>query len=267
VLCGVTKAYRRGGVETPVLHGVDLEINRGECVFLLGPSGSGKTTLLSIIGCLLTPDRGTVNVLGYNLATLSPRALTALRRERLGFVFQRFYLIRGLNALDNASLPLTLAGHSPAEAEERAAELLHEVGLADKLRTDCRRLSVGQCQRVALARALAADPDVILADEPTAALDGDSGRQAMELLRRLTVERGKTAVIVTHDHRIVEFADRVVRLERGLLVDTSTAACDVNAEKPAGRAATDAAGDPGSVPPWTALPYPVVSWESGVTVP
>jgi len=216
-LWGVRKSYRRGTAETVVLNGVDLEIGRGECVFLLGPSGSGKTTLLSIIGCLLTPDEGCVEVLGRDVSRLGSSELSRLRRDELGFVFQRFNLIRGLSALENVCVPLTLAGWRPAEAAARGFELIQQVGLADRAHCDPRRLSVGQCQRVAIARALAADPALVLADEPTAALDADSGRAAMELLRELTVAAGKTAVVVTHDHRILEYADRVVHIERGAL--------------------------------------------------
>jgi len=214
-LQGVRKSYRRGTAETMVLDAVDLEIGRGECVFLLGPSGSGKTTLLSIIGCLLTPDCGRVEVLGHDLSRLSSSALSRLRRDELGFVFQRFNLIRGLTALENVCVPLTLAGWRPSEAKVRGLELLQQVGLADQAKSDPRRLSVGQCQRVAIARALAADPSLILADEPTAALDAESGLQAIELLRKLTVAAGKTAVVVTHDHRILQYADRVVHIEGG----------------------------------------------------
>jgi putative ABC transport system ATP-binding protein len=214
-LQGVRKSYRRGTAETLVLDAVDLEIGRGECVFLLGPSGSGKTTLLSIIGCLLTPDCGRVEVLGHDLSRLSSSALSRLRRDELGFVFQRFNLIRGLSALENVCVPLTLAGRRPSEAKARGLDLLQQVGLVDQAKSDPRRLSVGQCQRVAIARALAADPALILADEPTAALDAESGLQAMELLRKLTVAAGKTAVVVTHDHRILQYADRVVRIEGG----------------------------------------------------
>ena len=217
----VCKSYRRGSSDTPVLRDIDLYIPQGECIFLLGPSGSGKTTLLSIIGCVLTPDRGVVEVLGYDVARLASHELAQHRRDRLGFVFQRFHLIRGLTALENVCVPMTLAGRRPAEARDRGAQLLRQVGLADKALLDPRRLSVGQCQRVAIARALANDPQLILADEPTAALDADSGREAIELLRQLTAETGKTVVVVTHDHRILHYADRVVRVEHGELNEQS----------------------------------------------
>jgi putative ABC transport system ATP-binding protein len=217
MLRGISKSYRRGNSETRVLGGVDLDVPRGECLFLLGPSGSGKTTLMSIIGCVLTPDEGAIQILDQDPARLSPREVAHLRRDHIGFVFQRFHLIRGLTALENVCVPLTLAGWRSTAAEVRSMELLEQVGLQDKARVDPRRLSVGQCQRIAIARALAADPPLVLADEPTAALDADTGRAAIDLLRRLTVDRGKTAIIVTHDHRILPYADRVVRVERGEL--------------------------------------------------
>jgi putative ABC transport system ATP-binding protein len=216
-LRGVRKSYRRGASETLVLDGVDLTIARGECVFLVGPSGSGKTTVLSIIGCVLSADVGRVEVLGRDVSGLRPDELARLRRDQLGFVFQRFNLIRGLTALENVCVPLTLAGWAPAKAKARGLELIEQVGLTDRANSQPSRLSVGQCQRVAIARALAADPALILADEPTAALDVDSGRQAMDLLRELTVAAGKTAVVVTHDHRILDYADRVVHMDRGVL--------------------------------------------------
>lgn len=214
----VHKSYTTGGATTAVLSGIDLETLPGECVFLVGPSGSGKTTLLSILGCLLTPDRGRVEIVGQDLARLTDLERAVLRRDRIGFVFQRFQLIRGLNALQNVCLPLTLRATATKPAERRALELLDAVGLADKAKAQPTNLSTGQCQRVALARSLACDPDLILADEPTASLDAQTGQEAIELLRRLTSERGKTALVVTHDARIFHFADRVLQLDGGRIV-------------------------------------------------
>jgi putative ABC transport system ATP-binding protein len=216
-LHAVHKAYERGGARTPVLAGCSLSVRRGECVFLVGPSGSGKTTVLSIIGCVLHADSGRVRIFGEDVAALSKSAAAELRRTQIGFVFQKYHLVNGLSALENVCLPLVLDGVSRSVAERRGRELLSRVGLADKLRADPRRLSVGQCQRVAVARALVADPPLILADEPTASLDADHGQQAMRLLRELTTEQGKTAIIVTHDPRIEAFADRTLVMERGLL--------------------------------------------------
>ncbi len=208
-LRGVSKWYCRGESKTTVLDNIDLQVQTGECVFLLGPSGSGKTTLLSIIGCVLTAEAGDVCVLGHDLQRLDSTATALLRRDHIGFVFQKFHLIRGLTSQENAAVPLLLSGWTSARANRRAAEILEQVGLADFIKQQPNKMSVGQCQRVALARALVGDPKLILADEPTASLDAESGQQAMELLRQLTVDAGKTMVVVTHDHRILPYADRV----------------------------------------------------------
>ncbi len=216
----VHKAYQRGANRTPVLQGVDLAIRRGECVYLAGPSGSGKSTLLSILACILTPDRGRVFVFDRDLDALDDAGRIALRRNRIGFVFQRFHLIRGLTALDNVCVPLVLRGGRQAANRRRGLELLEAVGLADKARQRPRNLSTGQCQRVALARALAGDPDLLLADEPTASLDGQNGQEIMGLLHRLVTEGKKTAVVVTHDPRIFHFADRIFHLENGRIART-----------------------------------------------
>ena len=196
----------------------------GECVFLAGPSGSGKTTLLSIVGCILTPDRGRVRILDQDVLALDGPGRVTMRRDRIGFVFQRFHLIRGLTALDNVSVPLVLRGTPRRAAHRRAADLLDSVGLADKAAAQPQNLSAGQCQRVALARALAGDPQLILADEPTASLDAANGPEMMKLLRRLTTDEGKTAIVVTHDQRIFPFADRVLWLENGRVVETELSA-------------------------------------------
>jgi putative ABC transport system ATP-binding protein len=216
-LCHVNKSYARGNTITRVVDGVDLTVKQGECVFLLGPSGSGKTTLLSIIGCVLTADNGTVRIFGTDVSQLTADEAALLRRRHIGFVFQRFHLIRGLTAQENVAVPLTLSGWTAAEASRRALELLVQVGMREHVDAQPQRLSVGQCQRVAFARALAADPDLILADEPTASLDAKTGQQALELLRELTVAAGKTVIIVTHDPRILQFADRILHMENGVL--------------------------------------------------
>lgn len=219
VLRGVSKSYTRGNSTNRVVDRVDLSVNRGECVFLMGPSGSGKTTLLSIIGCVLTADEGQVRILGQEVSGIQAEQAVELRRQHIGFVFQRFHLIRGLSAAENVAVPLTLANWRPAAAARRADELLALVGLRDKANVQPHRLSVGQCQRVAFARALAADPELILADEPTASLDATTGHQALELLRRLTVDSGKAVVVVTHDPRILPFADRTLQMENGKVVE------------------------------------------------
>ena len=182
----VHKLYRRGTTRTPVLQGVDLAVERGRCVYLAGPSGSGKTALLSILGCILTADQGQVRLFDQDVGTLDETGRIALRRNRIGFVFQRFHLIRGLTALDNVCVPLVLKGMKPRAAHRRGKALLESVGLAEKAHEHPRNLSAGQCQRVALARALVGDPDLVLADEPTASLDAENGQEVMGLLRRLT---------------------------------------------------------------------------------
>ena len=217
---GVHKAYRRGATSTPVLSGVDLAIRRGQCVYLAGPSGSGKTTLLSILGCILSADQGSVRILDQDIDRLDGRRRTALRLYRIGFVFQKFHLIHGLTALHNVCVPLTLRGMGRRAAARRATPLLEAVGLEGKAAAYPRHLSAGQCQRLALARALVGDPDLILADEPTASLDAANGREVMELFRRLTTQEGKTAVVVTHDQRIFQYADRICWLENGRIVET-----------------------------------------------
>ena len=217
---GVCKSYSRGG-DAPVLSDVDLSIRRGECVFLAGPSGSGKSTLLSILGCILTPDRGTVRILGENIGQFDDRRRALVRRERIGFVFQRFHLIRGLTALENVCVPMALRGPVDSAGRDRGRYLLERVGLANKLRSYPNKLSAGQSQRVALARAMALDPDLLLADEPTASLDAENGQQVMELLRELTAGAGKAAVVVTHDQRIFHYADRVLQLDNGRIRSNS----------------------------------------------
>ncbi|MBN1588474.1 MAG: ABC transporter ATP-binding protein [Pirellulales bacterium] len=218
---GIHKSYRSGATVTPVLEGVDLVIRREQCVFLAGPSGSGKTTLLSILGCILSPDQGRVQILDQDISTLDEQARTAIRRNRIGFVFQRFHLIRGLTSLENVCVPLTLQGMPHHKAASRAADLLDAVGLSHRAHTHSHNLSSGECQRVALARALSADPDLVLADEPTASLDATNGQEVMKLLRRLTTEEGRTAIIVTHDQRIFPFADKVFHLENGRIAETA----------------------------------------------
>lgn len=213
----VRKSYARGGTVTHVLNGVNLSVRRGECVFLVGPSGSGKSTLLSILGCILTPDHGRLCILGRDIGHVDDRVRTLLRRDVLGFVFQRFQLIRGLSVLDNVLVPLRLQGKPLPEATRRALELLNAVGLAAWAQATPRSLSAGQCQRVAFARALANNPLIILADEPTASLDATTGDEVMQVLRKLTRQYKKTAIVVTHDPRIFKYADRIMHLENGTL--------------------------------------------------
>jgi putative ABC transport system ATP-binding protein len=214
----VTKTYAAGRTAFRALDGVDLDIESGELMLLMGPSGSGKTTLLSIIGCILRPTSGVVRILGREVSTLSERELPGVRLEHLGFVFQGFNLFQALTASQNVELALHLKGMSRREARRRAAELLDQVGLTAKRSTYPADLSGGQKQRIAIARALAGEPPIILADEPTAALDWKSGLTVMRLLQDLAHKRERAVVLVTHDSRIVEFADRIVRIEDGRII-------------------------------------------------
>lgn len=209
------KSYLTGGHSVPVLCGIDISVQRGECLFLAGPSGSGKTTLLSILGCVLSADSGAVRVLGQDVTHLKPDEQSAFRREKIGFIFQRFHLFDALTAQENVCIPLHLLRWQKAAAVARANSLLELLGLGSLVRRNVTQLSMGQRQRVAVARALAADPDMILADEPTASLDEESGLQAISVLKDLCGRLGKTVVVVTHDSRIFSFADRVLFLNKG----------------------------------------------------
>ena len=214
---GVEKSFGTGQRRTLVLQDVSMDAERGEVVFLVGPSGSGKTTLLSLLGCMLTPDRGSIRVLGREIAGSPVKEREVFRREHLGFVFQTFNLFPTLSALDNVRLVLAMRGVPRRQGMVRAAALLELVGLDHRWWLRPGRLSTGECQRVAVARALAHQPAILLADEPTAALDAENGQAVMRLLVELAEERGVTLVIVTHDSRIFPYAHRILRLEDGFL--------------------------------------------------
>ena len=211
----LTKTFPAGAGVVRALDGVNLDVHDGEVVLLMGPSGSGKTTLVSIMGGILRPTSGSVRIHGQEVATLDERELPRVRLHHIGFVFQGFNLFPTLSAGENVELALNLKGVRGKAARRRARELMEAVGLAEKYDTFPADLSGGQKQRVAIARALAGDPEIILADEPTAALDSQSGRTVMEMLRGLARERGRAVVIVTHDNRLLDYADRIVRIEDG----------------------------------------------------
>jgi putative ABC transport system ATP-binding protein len=211
------KTFGDGPLAFRALKGVDLTVPRGELLMLAGPSGSGKTTLLSIIGCVLAATSGEVRVLGRDVTQARASELPGFRLSTVGFVFQGHNLIASLSARDNVALPLEMSGVSQGRARERARALLERVGLGDKCERPPAELSGGQRQRVAIARALAGDPPLVLADEPTAALDAKSGLEVAGLLRELCRERGGTAIVVTHDSRIFHLADRILHVEDGLL--------------------------------------------------
>jgi putative ABC transport system ATP-binding protein len=197
------------------VDGIDISVHRGELVLIMGPSGSGKTTLLTLIGGLLHPAAGTVRVNGRDITSLKERQLTKFRRHYLGFVFQSFNLLESLNARENVEVALNFAGIRGRKARKRATELLSDLGMGDRLEGKPKELSGGERQRVSIARALANDPQLILADEPTANLDSRHGHEVVELLHDIAKTQRRTIVIVSHDHRIRDVADRVLWLQDG----------------------------------------------------
>jgi putative ABC transport system ATP-binding protein len=212
---GLVKTYDTGGQKVHALRGVDLDIHAGELMMLVGPSGCGKTTLISVIAGILDPDGGNCEVFGTNLPKLPNKARLAFRAENIGFVFQAFNLLPTLNAAENVAIPLMIRGVKRKQAEARAAEVLEQVGLKDRVRSLPSQLSGGQQQRVAIARALIHAPRLIVCDEPTSALDHDTGHRVMDLLKAVALGRDRALVIVTHDARIFEFADRIARMDDG----------------------------------------------------
>lgn len=215
---GIYHTYGQGELSTPVLHGLDFVLEAGELVLLSGPSGSGKTTLIQILGALLSPTRGEVNLRGQPLQRLAVHERDALRRTHYGYVFQNYNLFPMLSAAENIMVPLDVQGLRLAEARERAHALLAQVGLSGKETNLPSQLSGGQKQRVAIARALSGSPSVLLADEPTAALDLDNGLRVMELFQHLARDQGVGVIVVTHDHRIESFATRKVHIEEGRFI-------------------------------------------------
>jgi putative ABC transport system ATP-binding protein len=214
----VAKVLGSGAAQVAALKGVSLELNGGELTLLMGPSGSGKTTLLSILGCMLTPTEGTVHVCGHSTAAAGPEDLALLRREHVGFVFQSFHLFPTLSATDNVRLALDVRGEPSRSAKARSRAALAKVGLPHKTAAFPRELSGGEQQRVAIARAIVGNPSIILADEPTAALDGENGQAIMKILAGISKEKKRGVLIVTHDPRLLPFADRVIHIEDGRIV-------------------------------------------------
>jgi putative ABC transport system ATP-binding protein len=214
----LSKCYREGATELRALSDVNLDIPVGQLTLLMGPSGSGKTTLLSILGCILRPTEGRLELLGEDVTALPEKELPRIRRHAIGFVFQGFNLFPALTATENVELALDVRGSRGKEVRHRAEELLVEVGLDDRKDAFPADLSGGQKQRVAIARALAGDPPILLADEPTAALDSTSGRTVIELLQRFAHHHGRAVVMVTHDPRVLSYGDRILHLEDGCLI-------------------------------------------------
>ena len=215
---GVAKDLGHGAGQIRALKGVDLALKGGQLTLLMGPSGSGKTTLLSILGCMLTPTEGIVRVRGDSIAGKDPEELAKLRRENIGFVFQSYHLFPTLSATDNVRLALDVRGETGKDAADKSRAALDRVGLSSKTRNYPRQLSGGEQQRVAIARAVVGDPSVILADEPTAALDTENGKAIMGILATIAKDPGRGVLVVTHDPRLVPFADRIIYIEDGLIV-------------------------------------------------
>ncbi|MGL6073034.1 MAG: ABC transporter ATP-binding protein [Fimbriiglobus sp.] len=211
----VTKAFGSGDMKTLALNDVSLDLPYGELVLLVGPSGCGKTTLISIAAGLLDTTQGTVEVLGQNLTKMSGTRKVHFRGQNIGFVFQQYNLLPAMNAVENASVPLLIAGWNRKRAIEKAAHLLDKVGLGNRMKSLPTQLSGGQQQRVAIARALVHDPKLLVCDEPTAALDGASGRTVMGLIRESACQSDRAVIVVTHDSRVYDFGDRIVEMSDG----------------------------------------------------
>lgn len=214
----IWKKYRVGNVEQTVLKDIDFEISEGEFVSILGPSGSGKTTLMNIIGCLDVASGGEYVLSGRSVSLLNEEELAHVRNKQIGFIFQSFHLLPRMNVIENVELPLIYTKVSRSDRTDRAKSILVRLGLEDKIYNYPNQLSGGQQQRVAIARAMVADPDVLLADEPTGSLDQKTGREIIDIFSKLNLE-GKTIVMITHDHDIARSAGRTVEILDGRLVE------------------------------------------------
>jgi len=223
VVCdGVRKSFGRGENQVEVLRGVDFQAPYGEMSLLVGPSGCGKTTLLSVIAGLLDASGGKLEVLGHDIGALRNGESVLFRRRNLGFVFQQYNLLPALTAAENAAVPLLAAGVKRKEAVERGRELLRQLGMERRANAPPKELSGGQQQRVALARALIHGPRLLVCDEPTSALDAETGHAVMELLRDVAVREDRAVIVVTHDSRVFDFADRIAYMDDGRIVRTES---------------------------------------------
>ena len=215
---GLTKAFGEGDARVMALRGVDMDVYAGQMTLLVGESGCGKTTLISVIAGLLEPTEGSVGVLGQDLRKMRGSRLVNFRGKNIGFVFQQYNLLPALNAAENAAVPLLIAGVRRQEAVARATKILEAVGLGSRAWSLPSQLSGGQQQRVAIARALVHEPKLLVCDEPTAALDAQSGQTVMELIREVAVQPGRAVIVVTHDSRVFGFGDRIVHMSDGRIV-------------------------------------------------
>jgi putative ABC transport system ATP-binding protein len=216
---GVTKSYGSGAAKVAALRGLDLEVRRGELLMVVGPSGCGKTTLVSVIASILRPDSGECHVLGRDLQGMDERERAYFRRESIGFVFQLFNLLPALTAVENVAIPLLIEGTSWDNATAHARSMIEAVGLGARASTLPGRLSGGEQQRVAIARALVHDPALVVCDEPTSNLDHETGHAIMEILSEVGKRPDRTIIVVTHDARIFEFADRIARMDDGKITE------------------------------------------------
>ena len=230
----VVKQLGSGAGAVQALKGVNLLLTGGQMTMLMGPSGSGKTTLLCVLGCMLTPTSGTVRVQGLSTEGAGPEELAKLRREHVGFVFQSYHLFPTLTAIDNVRLALDVRGERSRKAVEKAKAALDRVGLSHKLKSFPRELSGGEQQRVAIARAIVGSPSVILADEPTAALDSENGQAIMKVLSEIAKDKTHGVLVVTHDPRILPYANRVVHIEDGRIVGEEPGAASIDRKSEGG---------------------------------
>ncbi|WPP40838.1 ABC transporter ATP-binding protein [Paenibacillus hunanensis] len=214
----MSHGYMMGGQRMPILQDISLTVHKGEFVAIIGPSGSGKSTLMNMIGCLDLSNSGDYRLDGHNVRKLSDNRLARIRNEKIGFIFQSFNLLPKLSAVENVELPLIYRGLSHRERKARAVQALEQVGLEERMHHRPNQLSGGQQQRVAIARALAGDPPLLLADEPTGALDTNTGREVMQMIKGLHAQ-GHTIILITHDLDIADQAKRVVRIQNGLLTE------------------------------------------------
>ncbi|HWK87939.1 ABC transporter ATP-binding protein [Pseudorhodoplanes sp.] len=220
----ISKTFGEGHVQVRAVASANLTLKGGELTLLMGPSGSGKTTLLSILGCMLTPGKGTLAICGNPVEKAGPERLAEIRRSHIGFIFQSYHLFPTLTAAENIQLALDIRGQNGSEAANKSHKLLEKVGLSRKSKAFPREMSGGEQQRVAIARAIVANPSVILADEPTAALDTSNGRAVMNILSELAEDQNSAVLAVSHDSRVIPFADRIIYIEDGVLKHEDPAA-------------------------------------------